>query len=82
MAFSHDGALLAVGSAMGMLRLCKENCDLIVDFRPVRAVSEHSGKILSHFHASFICMPPAETVQPALGALPASESASKQVKSD
>ena len=67
---------------MGMLRLCKENCDLIVDFRPVRAVSEHSGKTLSHLHASCMCMPPAETVQPALGALPPTESAIKQVRSD
>ena len=40
MAFSHDGTILALGGALGMVRLCKEgDCEHIADFRPVKQVS-------------------------------------------
>ena len=39
MAFSHDGTILALGGALGVVRLCKEgDCEPIADFRPVKQV--------------------------------------------
>ena len=39
MTFSHDGMVLALGSATGVVRLCKEpDCELIADFRPLKQV--------------------------------------------
>lgn len=47
MAFSHDGAILALGSSTGVVRLCKEaDCDLIADFRPVKQVSTAAAVFL------------------------------------
>ena len=40
MAFSHDGTILALGGALGAVRLCKEgDCEHIADFRPVKQVN-------------------------------------------
>ena len=39
MVFTHDGTILAVGSASGVVRLCRDgDLELIADFRPVRQV--------------------------------------------
>ena len=40
MAFSHDGAILAIGGSMGVVRLCREaDSELIADLRPVKQVT-------------------------------------------
>ena len=42
-AFSHDGTILAIGSSMGVVRLCREtDSELIADFRPVKQVTSPS----------------------------------------